>query len=196
MRVYGLTGGIASGKSTVAEILRSKNIPVVDADVVAREIVAPNTSGLQKIVEHFGIEILCEDGTLNRQKLGNIVFQNPDERKKLESITHPRIFAGIAKKLGEYRSGGASLAFVEAALMVETGSYRLYEGLVVVGCDHTQQLERLMIRNNFDQQEAQSRIEAQMPLSRKRSVADYYIDNSGTIEELQQKIASLLDKIL
>lgn len=196
MRVYGLTGGIASGKSTVAKILRSKNIPVVDADIVAREIVAPNTTGLQKIVEHFGSEILCEDGTLNRQKLGDIIFQDPKKRKKLESITHPRIFGGIAKKLGEHRSKGTSLAFVEAALMVETGSYRLYEGLVVVGCDETQQLERLMARNHYTLQEAQSRIESQMPLSKKRSVADYYIDNSGTIEELQQKTVSLITQIL
>ena len=164
--------------------------------MVAREVVAPNTSGLQKIVEHFGTEILCEDGTLNRQKLGEIVFQNPDQRKKLESITHPRIFGGIAKKLGEYRSKGASLAFVEAALMVETGSYRLYEGLVVVGCDDAQQLERLMVRNHFSLQEAQSRIDSQMPLSEKRSIADYYIDNSGTIGELQQKTISLLDELL
>jgi dephospho-CoA kinase len=196
MRVYGLTGGIASGKSTVAKMLHSKGIPVVDADVVAREVVAPNSIGLKKIVDHFGEGILGDDGALDRQKLGKIVFNNPEHRKKLESITHPRIFQGIAKKLGEFRSQGHSLALVEAALMVETGSFRLYEGLVVVGCEKEQQLQRLMSRNNFTNEEAQSRIDSQMPLSEKRKVANYYVDNSSTIEELQKQIDSLIDTIL
>ena len=194
MLVYGLTGGIACGKSTVAKMLLDKGFPVIDADIVAREVVAPNTIGLQKIVEHFGADVLQADGSLDRKKLGDLVFQDSEARKKLESITHPRIFQNIASQLAEYRKQGHSFAFVEAALMVETGSYRLYEGLIVVGCEEEQQIQRLMQRNDLTKEEAQHRIVSQMPISEKKKMADFYVDNSSSMEHLSLQVHQLIER--
>ena len=181
----GLSGGIACGKSSVARLLREKGIPVIDADQVARDVVAPKTKGLEEIVAAFGEEVLKEDGSLNRKALGSIVMSDASKRSILNGITHPKIFAQIHQNLTELQKNGHKAAFVEAALMVETKSYKLYDALVIVTCQRDIQLERLISREGFDQETATKWLNSQMPLKDKEAYADFLIDNSGDREALQ-----------
>jgi len=192
MHVYGLTGNIACGKSLVEEMLRTAGVPVIDADQVARDIVLPGEPALAEIVDLFGSEVLHEDGTLNRGALGDIVFSDEDMRRDLEQITHPRIFKGIAQAIFELQSNGHEFAIVSAALMVETGSYRMYGGLAVVTCDPDIQLARLMARDGSDECSAQERIDSQLPQQEKVDVADVVFDNSGTVDETRLQVLDWL----
>lgn len=196
MHKIGLTGGIACGKSSVATILKTLGIPVLDADQVARDVVAPNTLGLQEIVAHFGTEILLEDGSLNRQALRRRMIQNPTDKTTLESITHPKIFQAMQIWQAEQEKAGHSHTVVEAALMVETGSYRLYDALIVVGCREDIQIERLMHRNTIGETEAKQWIATQFPLSQKRDVATITIENNGSPEELRTKTIEMWTHLL
>ena len=189
MRRFGLTGGIATGKSSVATILRNDfNATVLDADQIARDIVAPGQPALDALVAHFGDGVLLDNGSLNRALLGEKVMAKPEEREALNQITHPRIFEAIHSALTDCEKRGEHAAFVEAALMVETGSYRMYDALIVVDCSPTIQLARLMHRNDMDEATAKQWIESQMPLSEKRAVADWIIENNGSQEELSQSV--------
>ncbi|MED5369906.1 MAG: dephospho-CoA kinase [Myxococcota bacterium] len=186
MITIGLTGGIATGKSTVATILReSLNVPVIDADQVSRDVVALGTPGLAELVSEFGPDILRTDGALDRKKLGEIVVSDKSARRRLERLTHPLIREEIEARLLALNSAGAAVAVVEAALLVETGSYRLYDHLIVVSAAPAVQLARLMARENLSEPQAQQWLDTQLPLERKEAVATVVIRNDGDLQALE-----------
>ncbi len=163
----GLTGGIACGKSTVAQLLEQRGIPVRDADQVAREVVAPGTDGLAAIVDRFGPGVLAEDGGLDRPALRQRVIASPEARRALEAITHPRIHAALEAWLAAQAQAGAAAAVVDAALMIETGSAARYDALLVVACRPETQLARLMARDGHDEAVARRWLSAQLPIDEK-----------------------------
>lgn len=179
MKTVGLTGGIASGKSTVAALLRARGLPVLDADQVARAVVAPGSEGLAQVARRFGPSVLQADGALDRERLRVIVLADPAERAALEQITHPLIRAAIHRWLTEQAEAGAQVAVVEAALMVETGSWRLYDALLVVIAAVEVQQDRLMRRNHLDAEAARRWIAAQLPAADKAALATAVVENSG-----------------
>ena len=188
----GLTGGIATGKSAVAAALRSRGIPVLDADQVAREIVSPGSPGLASIVSHFGPSVLASDQTLDRAALRAIVLSDPVARAALEAITHPLIQASIRDWLEGCEATGHTAAVVEAALLIETGSHQSYDLLVVVSCDADTQQRRLMARNNIDSDEAARWVATQMPVDEKVEKADIHINNDGPIDALAAQLDELM----
>lgn len=194
MLTIGLTGGIATGKSTAAEVLRDLGVPVVDADQVAREVVEPGSPGLTAIHERFGPGVLQPDGTLDRKALGALVMADGDARRALEAITHPAIFGAIVERLAALREAGEPVAVVEAALMVESGSYRSYQELWVVSCHPDTQRARLMARNGFDEATARRWINNQAPLADKEALADRVIWNDDTREALAVQVRECLAK--
>jgi dephospho-CoA kinase len=177
--IVGLTGGIASGKSSVAAILRSEGVAIVDADEVAREIVAPGSAGLEAVVAAFGPEVLMPGGELDRRALGARVFADPAARRQLEAITHPRIFARSMEKLGAIAASGAPYGIYDAALLVENGSHRMMQALVVVAAPRALQRARIVARDGLSEAEADARIDAQLPLEQKIAVADHVIWNDA-----------------
>jgi dephospho-CoA kinase len=183
--VIGLTGGIASGKSSVARILSEIGLPVIDADQLAREVVAKGSDGLREVTEAFGTAVLDSAGELDRAKLGEVVFHDPTARQKLNAITHPRIGRLSAERIGEAQSGPSPYVVYEAALLVETGAYRGLSALIVVAATDTLQLARSMARDGLDEAAARARLAAQLPLSAKVEVADYVIANDGDLEALR-----------
>ena len=183
----GLTGGIASGKSTVGKLFRQLGVTVVDADEVAREVVERGSEGLAEIVAAFGPEVLSADGTLDRKKLAAIVFEQPEDRKRLEQITHPRIFARSMQLMAAAAARGEALALYEAALLVENGSYKLMQALVVVAAKEATQIARVAARDGIDEAGARARMAAQMPLEKKIAVADYVIWNDGDLAALEAR---------
>lgn len=194
--VVGLTGGIACGKSTVAAQLAELGVPIVDADALAREVVAPGTPGLAAIVERFGSDVLLADGSLDRKKLGERVFSDPDARRALNAITHPRIAAAGMEKLRALADHPAPYRVYEAALLVENGMAKAFAALVVVTVDEATQLARLMARDGSTESEARARIASQLPLAKKVEVADHVIDNSGTPEATRAKVRALHDALV
>ncbi len=175
----GLTGGIATGKSTVSDIFRRLGAVVIDADVLAREVVAPGEPALAEIVREFG-DVLLPDGTLDRKKVGAIVFGDAARRKRLEAITHPAIRDRFLARLQALADEGFDgIVFFDAPVMIESGNYRNMERLVVVATDEATQLQRLMARDAVDEATARPRIGSQMPVADKARLADYVIDNAG-----------------
>ena len=196
MRRIGLTGGISCGKSTVSAFFLKKGIPVLDADQVARDIVAVGSEGLAAIVQCFGEQYILKDGSLNRLALRGLIISDPSAKKQLEGITHPRIFAAI---LGWERIQlllSQSICIVDAALMIETGSYLRYDSIIVVSCDDTVQIARLAKRNQISEKEAKNWIATQMPLAQKTRYADWLIDNSDSLEQLQSTLENNWKNIL
>ncbi|HJL04535.1 MAG TPA: dephospho-CoA kinase [Polyangiaceae bacterium LLY-WYZ-15_(1-7)] len=192
----GLTGGIASGKSTVAALFAGLGIPVVDADQLAREVVAPGTEGLAAIVETFGDAYLAEDGSLDRKKLGALVFDDAGARRKLNAITHPRIAQAAMKRMAELQSHPAPYVLYEAALLVENRIHEAFGALVVVSVDEATQVARLRERDGLSEAEARARLEAQLPLAEKVAVADYVIDNGGTREQTAAQVEAVHAKLV
>lgn len=195
LRVFSLTGGIASGKSTVAGHWRSLDLPVVDADELARRVVAPGTPGLAAVVERFGPSVLDENGGLDRGALGRIVFGDPAARRALEAIIHPRVQEAAREEFARIAATGERLACYEVPLLFETGQHTVYRPVVVVTVDEPTQLERAMQRDGLTAEEARARIAAQMPLAEKVAKADYVIDNTGplaaTLEDAERVLASI-----
>jgi len=178
--LVGLTGGIATGKTTVTAMFRTLGCPVIDADVLAREVVEPGESALAAIVREFGAGVLGADGRLDRKTLAAVVFADADRRRRLEAITHPRIRERLAGRLGALAQAGFDgVVIFDAAVIVESGTYRQMDCLVVVVADEAIQLARLRARDGLDEQEALRRIRSQMPLAEKAKLADHVIDNSG-----------------
>lgn len=176
----GLTGGIASGKSTVARIFQELGAHVLDADRIAREVVPPGSQALSRIARAFGKEMLRPDGTLDRAALGTLVFADAGKRRVLEGILHPLILAEIDRRIEELeRSDPRGLVIVEAALILELGRQAEFDTLVVVWADEEQQRRRLIQRDKLSVEEADRRLDAQMPLSEKRGRARFVVDNSG-----------------
>ncbi|MCC6746278.1 MAG: dephospho-CoA kinase [Deltaproteobacteria bacterium] len=189
--LVGLTGGIAAGKTTVAEVFAELGAGVVDADRLAREVTAPGAPALVEIVRVFGHEVLGADGSLDRAALGRRVFVDPAERAKLEAITHPAIAAASAARLEQLRDAGAPLLIYEAALLVETGRYRQMDRLVVVTATEEVRVARLMARNGFTRADALARLAAQLPEEEKVRVADYVVDNSGALAETRRQVEAV-----
>jgi dephospho-CoA kinase len=196
MRVIGLTGGIASGKSTAARMLAELGAPVVDADQIARDVVQPGQPALAEIVDAFGAEVLLPDGTLDRKRLGALVFADADKRRRLNAITHPRIGGATQGRLAELRAAGAPLAIYEAALIVENGLHRALDGLIVVSCSEAQQLARLVGRDGLGEDEARARIAAQAPLADKLAAATWVVDTGGSLADTRQQIGRIWEQIV
>lgn len=191
MKIIGLTGGIASGKSLVADILAELGAVVIDADRLAREVVTPGTEPYRMIIETFGDNVLQTDGTLNRKALGRIVFADPDARARLERITHPAILALGKKRLDEERSKGTAVVFYVVPLLLEVGLASSVDEVWIVYADDETQMERLMKRDGIGRDEALRKVAAQMPMDEKIKLGKVIIDNSGTAEETRQKVIEL-----
>jgi dephospho-CoA kinase len=192
----GLTGGIASGKSTVSRTLARLGVGIVDADQLAREVVAKGSDGLREIVETFGPRVLAADSTLDRNELGAIVFGDPSARGKLQAITHPRIARLGVEKTAALLAGDAPYVVYDAPLLVEVGAHKSFDALIVVAASESAQLERAVARDGLDAESARKRIAAQLPLARKIEVADYVIHNDGTLAQLEQKALEVHRQIL
>ena len=189
--VIGLTGGIACGKSTISRYLQEKGIPVIDGDVVARQIVEPDTVGLQRIVDTFGKEFLQNDGTLNRGMLGALVFADHEALDQLNGITKPLLLESFQKQIEELQHH--SVIVLDVALLLEDEAYRnLVDTVWLVTVTPEQQLERLMLRNGYSEAEARNRIASQMSDEARRQYADIIIDNNGTKEETIRQVEHLL----
>jgi dephospho-CoA kinase len=193
--VVGLTGGIASGKSTVARLFGALGVPVVDADAVARDIVAPGSDALREIAAAFGAEVIV-DGALDRAALGVRVFADTEARRRLEAITHPRIAAESGRRLALALAGGAPYALYEAALLVENGAYKMFPALVVVTAPEDVQRARIAARDGLDATQAQARIAAQAPVAAKVAVADWVIENAGDLAALEERVRAVHAAIL
>ncbi|NXT19984.1 DCAKD protein, partial [Syrrhaptes paradoxus] len=192
MFLVGLSGGIASGKSTVVAVFRELGCAVIDADVIAREVVQPRLKAYQQIVRYFGTEILLENGEINREALGNIIFSHPEKRQLLNSITHPQIQKEMLKQIFKYFLLGYRYVILDIPLLFETKRLtKLMRHTVVVYCDPPAQLSRLMRRNGLSQAEAEARIASQLPLDEKRKLATHVIDNSGDRENTRQQVLRL-----
>lgn len=195
-RVIGLTGGIASGKSTVAAMFRALGAPVVDADEVARRVVEPGSPGLAAIVERFGDGVLDTGGRLDRKRLGARVFADPEARAALEAITHPRIAEVSRGEIAAHLEAGAPVVIYEAALIVENQLHRGLDGLIVVSVPEAVQLERLRDRDGLSEAEARARLGAQLPLADKVAVADHVIDNAGSLDQTRDQVERLWRELL
>jgi len=195
MRIFGLTGGIGTGKSTVANMFRETGITVVDADRIAHEITEPGKPAHDEIVRRFGKVILLPDGGIDRKKLGTIVFADSGKRAALEAITHPLITIEIAETLGRLASGGRDIAVVEAALIYEAGREGRFEKVIAVRCGREQQVLRLMARDTITKEEAELRISSQMDPDEKVRASEIVIDNSGDLAATRAQVHSLVEKI-
>ena len=193
--VFGLTGGLASGKSTVAARFRALGVPVIDADQIAREVVAPGSEGLGAIVEDFGEGVLLPDGSLDRARLGDLVFAAPEKRRALNAILHPRIAARSAQHIAALDAAGEKLACYEAALLVENNLADAFRPLVVVTVPFDVQLARATVRDGSTDEQARARIAAQLPLANKIVAADYVIDNSGEASTTERRADEVLAAI-
>ena len=198
--LVGLTGGIATGKSTVSEMLRGLGAEIIDADRLARDVVEPGQSAFKQIVAEFGPGVVAADGTLDRKKLGAIVFADPERRKRLEALTHPAIRERFLARLDELAAQGfAGLVVFDAPVMIESGTYTNMERLVVVVTDEASQPARLRARDGTDDAEGRRKIASQMPLAEKAKLADHVIDNSGdreaTIEQVRRLFATLMAEL-
>lgn len=190
-RLVGLTGGIATGKSTVARMLAAHGAKVIDADQAARAVVAPGQPALAAIVDAFGTEALTEQGALDRAAMRARITADPDARRTLEGITHPAIRQWVAERIAEHVSVGAELVVVEAALLVETGGYQAYPTLIVVSCEPEVQVRRVMARDGVDEQAARGIIATQLPMADKEAVATHVVRNEGDRTALERQVAAL-----
>jgi dephospho-CoA kinase len=196
MLKVGLTGSIAVGKSFVLRTLAELGCQVIDADQIAREVVAPGTNGLQSVTEAFGSQILRTDGALDRPKLGAIVFSDADKRAQLNSILHPLIIAAQDERIREMESEDPNgIVIIDAALMIESGGYHRLDKLIVVHCRPEIQLQRLMARDNLSRETAQQRIAAQMSQEEKIKYADYLIDTSDGFDATHNLVIELFRRL-
>ncbi|AAR33844.1 dephospho-CoA kinase [Geobacter sulfurreducens] len=194
MNIIGLTGGIASGKSTVSRILERLGAVVIDADQLAREAVMPGTSAHRSIVAAFGEGILLPDGAIDRKALGSIIFADSSARKRLEAITHPAIRDLAELRLAELRRSGVPVAVYMAALLIEAGATDRVDEVWVVYVDRETQVRRVMARDGLSRSEAEQRLAAQMPMEEKAARGQVVIDNNGTPEELERRIEEIWAK--
>ena len=196
MKVIGLSGGIASGKSTITKALREMNVPVIDCDEITRDIMREGSPILKELSFEFGTEVLNDDGTLNRRILGSRVFGNKDNLEKLNSITHPAIKSEIQRNINYYRDRGEKYCIVDGALLMEGIFKDISDTLILVYVDRDTQIKRLISRNKIGYEEALSRINSQMPFEEKRKYADYIIDNSYDVEYTLNQLNKIMKEIL
>jgi len=191
----GLTGGIACGKTVVRRRLEERGIPTLDADAVVHRLLQSGTDVTRRIAERFGDAVIAPDGSVDRRALGAIVFSDEEERKKLNAIVHPGVWREIERFFEEREKAFDPVAVVDAALMIETGSFRRYDRVVVVHCLPELQLERLMARDGLSREDALRRVSAQMPIEEKLPFADFLVDTSGSIEETLKKADDLVTQL-
>ncbi|MDX1649608.1 MAG: dephospho-CoA kinase [Myxococcota bacterium] len=200
-KIVGLTGGIGTGKSTVARMLTRLGAAVIDADSIVHELQAPGTPLLRRIVEDFGEEVLRPDGSLDRARLGRRVFQDPEARQRLNRLVHPAVGAEMARRLETARRGGARLVVLDIPLLLEGrarggGAGELVEEVIVVYAPERVQIERQMERDGATREEAQARVRAQMPIEEKRRLADHVIDNSGSLDATRRQVRALFARLV
>ena len=190
--IIGLTGSIASGKSTVANMMRDLGLPIVDADVVARDVVEPGTETLEKIVQQFGEDILLEDGHLNRPKLGDLIFHEPAKRKLLNDLMHPAIRAEMLRQRDAYLAAGEKHVVMDIPLLFESKLQHFVERILVVSVKEEVQLRRLMERNTLSKEDALARIRSQLPVSEKEKGAHAVIYNNESVEQTEEQLKKIL----
>jgi len=196
MLKVGLTGSIAVGKTYVCGVFRELGCHVLDADKTAREVVEPGTAGLEKIVENFGEGVLTPDGALDRTKLGAIVFADEQKRQLLNSIVHPLVIEAQNAWITALEAHDPQgIAIIDAALMIESGGYKRFDKLIVVWCNTAIQLQRLMLRDNLSEADAQKRIDAQMPQEEKKRFADYLIDTSAGFDAARHQTIEVFEEL-
>ena len=194
-RVIGLTGGIGSGKSTVSQFLAELGAIIIDADKVGHEAYQPNTDTWRELVKTFGNQILATDNTIDRKKLGTIVFSNPEELKRLNSIVHPRMFEIIKKRIEDYRRKGTKVVVLDAATLFEANWTPLVEEVWVVVADETNVIKRAMMRTALPEEQVRSRICSQMSNEERIKRANVVIHNDGTMADLRAKVKELWGKL-
>ncbi|WP_303969331.1 dephospho-CoA kinase [Sporosarcina ureae] len=192
--IIGLTGSIASGKSTVANMLREKGYPIVDADVIAREVVEPGSPLLDEIQQTFGADVLREDGTLHREQLGAIVFGDETKRQQLNELMHPAIRSQMVKQKEDYVNQGYQTVIMDIPLLFESKLHDYVERIIVVSVTKEIQKQRLIARNELTEAEADARIASQLDMSIKEQGADAVIHNNDTVEETQKQLENILEK--
>ena len=192
----GLTGGIGSGKSAVSALLAARGARVVDADLLAREVVAPGTPGLAAVVERFGPEVLLPDGALDRPALGRVVFSDPEALAALNGLVHPLVGRRTAERVEAARAEGVRVLVHDVPLLVENGLAPSYDAVVVVAAEPAAQLDRLVRLRGMTEQDARARIAAQAPLADKLAVATHVVRNDGPLEELAPQVDALWDDLL
>ncbi|XP_045788657.1 dephospho-CoA kinase-like isoform X2 [Trifolium pratense] len=195
MRIVGLTGGIASGKSTVSNLFKSHDIPVVDADVVAREALKKGSGGWKKVVAAFGEEILLDNGEVNRTRLGQIVFADPDKRQFLNRLLAPYISSGIFWEVVKLWSKGYKVIVLDVPLLFEAKIDKFTKPIIVVWVDPETQIQRLLTRDKSSEEDGRNRVNAQMPLDAKKSKADIVIDNTGSLDDLNEQFQKVLVRV-
>jgi dephospho-CoA kinase len=193
--IIGLTGGIATGKSTASQILSEQGVPVIDADVIAREVVLPGKEAYNKIVAYFGADILLSDRTLNRARLGEIIFNNSEKRFKLNEIVHPAVRSEMKKQAEQHLSAGHSLVIMDIPLLFESKLTHMVDKTWLVYTHPDLQLKRLMERDGYTKEQAFSRIKSQMPIDDKKKLADVVIENNDTKTQLKEKLLNLLREV-
>ncbi|XP_037800029.1 dephospho-CoA kinase-like [Penaeus monodon] len=193
MFLVGLTGGIATGKSTVSLMMKELGVPVVDADLIARQIVEPGKKAWKKIRQVFGEEVFLESGEIDRAKLGAVVFADIEKRRAINKITHPLIYSEIRYQVFKYLLKGEQFVVLDLPLLYESNKVTSYlYKTIVVACEDEIQLERLLTRNQYTEKEAIARIEAQMPLEKKCSMADIIIENSGSLANTRKQVEGIV----
>ena len=196
MLQVGLTGGIATGKSTVSRLFVECGAHLIDADVLAREAVAPGKPALRKIAENFGCEMLRPDGTLDRDRLGKVVFGDPKQLEQLNALVHPYVAVAQEQRSREITEKDPHAVIIyDAALLIEAGAHTRMDKIIVVTADAQSQIARLMARNHLSADEGKWRIEAQMPLAEKIKVADYVIDGTLPLTRLRKEVQRIYDEL-
>lgn len=196
MLLIGLTGGIATGKSLVSKTLKELGAYIIDADKISREVVEPYTPAWTEIVEFFGRDVLNNDGKINRKKLGEIVFNDPVKKKRLEEIVHPVVIEEENRRIEEYKKiNPDAIVVIDAALLIEAGGHLRVDKLIVVYSDRETQLKRLCERDGLSRGDAEKRIDSQMPLNEKIKIADFVIDNSNGIENTLIQVKTIFNKL-
>lgn len=195
--IIGLTGNIGSGKSTVSRRLAELGAEVIDTDRVSRDVVAPGTPGLERIVREFGAGVLDGNGELDRARMASLVFENPEARARLEAIVHPEVIRVVSRRISEYREGrgSAPVLVVEVPLLIESGMHSMMDEIWVVTVDRNSQVERVMARSGLSGEDVLKRIRAQMSQEEKCKYADRVIDNSGSVDETIRQVDAIWGRL-
>ena len=193
--VVGLTGGLATGKTTVAKIFKTLGATIIDADKIAKEMVKPNSLVWQKVIDYFGKEILNDDLTINRKILAGLIFNNELQRKKLNEIMHPAIIHEIEQKISIHRSSPASIIIIDAPLLIEANMVSMVDKLIVVMASEETQIKRVIRRDDLSEEMAKKRICTQILLKEKVKLADFVIDTDCSKKELKQRVTSIMTNV-
>jgi dephospho-CoA kinase len=196
MLIVGLTGGIASGKSTIADMFKREGSYIIDIDMISRDVVKPGKPAWQDVVHIFGKEVLNEDQTLNRKKVGDIIFSDPKKRKKLEEIIHPKITAEKLMKINEIeKKDNQAIVIIDIPLLIETDKQNTVDKVVLVYTSPKGQIERLVKRDGLSLEDAHKRLVSQMPIENKKKYAHYIINNEEPLEEIQKKVKEIFREL-